>query len=88
MFPAMVPLTDETHGGEDVAVFAKGPFQHLFVGSYEQNLIPHIMAYASCIGPGEQYCNSARAGNGSSVVVLSGLLFSLILSHIFKTHYL
>lgn len=32
MQPATVPLEDETHGGDDVAVFAAGPFAHLFTG--------------------------------------------------------
>lgn len=32
--PATVPLEDETHGGEDVAVFAAGPHAHLFTGKY------------------------------------------------------
>lgn len=30
--PALVPLDSETHGGDDVAVFAIGPFSHLFSG--------------------------------------------------------
>lgn len=32
--PATVPLEDETHGGDDVAVFAAGPFAHLFTGGW------------------------------------------------------
>ncbi|XP_063825791.1 membrane-bound alkaline phosphatase-like isoform X1 [Ostrinia nubilalis] len=48
-YPSLVPLDSETHGGEDVAVFAAGPWQHLFTASYEQNLLPHMMAYAMCI---------------------------------------
>ncbi|KAL0838596.1 hypothetical protein ABMA28_016687 [Loxostege sticticalis] len=48
-YPSLVPLDSETHGGEDVAVFAIGPWQHLFTASYEQNLIPHMMAYAMCL---------------------------------------
>ncbi|KFQ36881.1 Alkaline phosphatase, tissue-nonspecific isozyme, partial [Mesitornis unicolor] len=44
-----VPLRQETHGGEDVAVFARGPMAHLFHGVHEQNYIPHAMAYAACI---------------------------------------
>lgn len=47
-FPATFDIDSETHGGEDVAVFAKGPFSHLFTGVYEQNTIPHLMAYAAC----------------------------------------
>lgn len=49
-FPATVPLESETHGGDDVGVFAIGPHAHLFSGVIEQNLIPHIMAYSSCLG--------------------------------------
>ena len=44
-------LRSETHGGEDVAIFAKGPMSHLFEGTVEQSFIPHAMAYAACIGP-------------------------------------
>ncbi|KAL0175237.1 hypothetical protein M9458_031205, partial [Cirrhinus mrigala] len=42
-----VPLDSETHGGEDVALFARGPMAHLFQGVYEQNYIAHAMAYAN-----------------------------------------
>ncbi|XP_064160776.1 alkaline phosphatase-like isoform X2 [Anguilla rostrata] len=47
---AAVPLRYETHGGEDVAVFARGPMAYLLHGVQEQNYIPHVMAYAACIG--------------------------------------
>lgn len=53
-----VPLTSETHGGEDVAVFAKGPLAHLLHGVHEQNFIPHVMAYAACIGQNRGHCPS------------------------------
>uniref|UniRef100_A0A1L8DKL6 Alkaline phosphatase n=1 Tax=Nyssomyia neivai TaxID=330878 RepID=A0A1L8DKL6_9DIPT len=46
-FPAMVPLDSETHAGEDVPVYASGPWGHLFTGTYEQNVIPHLIAYAA-----------------------------------------
>ncbi|XP_026462591.1 alkaline phosphatase-like [Ctenocephalides felis] len=47
--PGIAPLYIETHGGDDVAVFANGPWAHLFTGTFEQNLIPHMMAYAGNI---------------------------------------
>ena len=40
---AAVPLGSETHGGEDVAVYARGPRAHLVRGSMEQNWIFHVM---------------------------------------------
>jgi alkaline phosphatase len=40
------PLQSETHGGEDVGIFAKGPNAHLFRGSLEQSMIYWIMADA------------------------------------------
>uniref|UniRef100_A0A4W5KPN4 Alkaline phosphatase n=1 Tax=Hucho hucho TaxID=62062 RepID=A0A4W5KPN4_9TELE len=54
-----VPLRMETHGGEDVAVFAKGPMAHLLHGVHEQNYIPHVMAYAACIGQNRDHCMSS-----------------------------
>ncbi|XP_017840177.1 alkaline phosphatase, tissue-nonspecific isozyme [Drosophila busckii] len=57
IYPHGVPMAEETHGGGDVAVYANGPWAHLFTGVYEQSTLPHLMAYASCIGPGTTYCS-------------------------------
>lgn len=54
----MVPLSSETHGGDDVGVFASGPWAHLLSGVIEENVIPHVMAYASCVGDGLVVCAS------------------------------
>lgn len=43
---AAVPKTSESHGGEDVAIFAAGPWAHLVDGTMEQNVIYHIMKHA------------------------------------------
>lgn len=51
MQQAAVPLDAETHGGEDVAIYAKGPMAHLFHGVKEQHYIAHVMAYAACLHP-------------------------------------
>lgn len=57
-FPVTIPRLDETHGGEDVGIWAVGPWAHLFKGTLEQNVIPHIMAYASCVGDRLKACDS------------------------------
>ena len=44
---ALVPKSSETHSGEDVAVYAKGPWAHLFDGTIEQNVIFHVMHHAA-----------------------------------------
>jgi alkaline phosphatase len=43
---ASVPLSSETHGGEDVGVWARGPKAYLVRGSMEQNWIFHVMREA------------------------------------------
>lgn len=43
---ALVPLRDETHGGEDVAIFAWGPGSESFAGTMEQNVIFHHLSRA------------------------------------------
>lgn len=40
---ALIPMTSESHSGEDVAVMAQGPWAHLFGGVIEQNMIFHVM---------------------------------------------
>lgn len=57
-YPALNPMAMETHGGEDVAVFANGPWSHLFSGAYEQNVIPHLIGYAACLGEGLTACKN------------------------------
>ncbi len=44
-------LKDESHGGEDVPIYASGPMGYLFEGTVEQSYVAHVMAYSSCIGP-------------------------------------
>ena len=56
----LVPLNYETHAGEDVAIYATGPMSHLFHGVHEQNYIAHVMAYASCLGPNTQHCQTTQ----------------------------
>ena len=40
---ALIPRSSETHSGEDVAIYAKGPYAHLVDGTVEQNYIFHVM---------------------------------------------
>ena len=46
MQQALLPTSSETHSGEDVALFARGPWAHLFGGVMEQNEIFSVMNYA------------------------------------------
>ncbi|XP_028645405.1 alkaline phosphatase, germ cell type-like [Grammomys surdaster] len=76
---AAVPLSSETHGGEDVAIFARGPQAHLVHGVQEQNYIAHVMAFAACLDPYTD-CGLAPPADQSSVASrghTSTLLFLL-----------
>ena len=42
-----LPMLSETHGGDDVAILAAGPYAHLFHGIVDENYIYHVLAYAS-----------------------------------------
>ena len=44
---ALVPLSSETHSGEDVGIYASGPGAPLITGTNEQQVIFHIMNYAA-----------------------------------------
>ncbi|MEW5249486.1 alkaline phosphatase [Microbulbifer discodermiae] len=43
---ALVPLGSESHAGEDVGVWARGPGAHLVSGTNEQSYLFHVMARA------------------------------------------
>jgi len=47
----------ETHAGEDVPVYSRGPHANLLSGVFEQNYIAHAICYAACIGPHATYCD-------------------------------
>jgi alkaline phosphatase len=49
---AVVPMGSETHAGEDVAIYARGPGAWLMRGSMEQNWIFHVMREAMQRGRG------------------------------------
>ena len=42
-----LPLNAETHSSEDVAIYAEGPWAHLFNGTIEQHVIYFLMRHAS-----------------------------------------
>jgi alkaline phosphatase len=44
---ALVPLESETHGGEDVVIYADGPGAGLVHGVMEQNALFHILQQAT-----------------------------------------
>ncbi len=44
---ALVPRSSETHAGEDVGIYATGPWAHLVQGTLEQNVIFHIINQAT-----------------------------------------
>ena len=46
---ALVPLPSETHGGEDLGIYAIGPWSHLFQGTVEENYTFHVLDFASKI---------------------------------------
>ena len=43
---AAIPLGSETHGGQDVTIYANGPRSYLFGGTVEQSYIFHVMENA------------------------------------------
>ena len=46
---SLVPMRAETHGGEDVPIYAAGPWAHLFQGTVDQQYIFHVMNHAGRI---------------------------------------
>ncbi|XP_072945043.1 alkaline phosphatase-like [Epargyreus clarus] len=72
---AAVPLEENYHGGGDVAVYARGPFAHLFHSIHEQNYVFHAIVHAAQLIPN---------GTGS-LVNMNVMLFATSLILIFYT---
>ncbi|XP_026808453.1 membrane-bound alkaline phosphatase-like [Rhopalosiphum maidis] len=81
-YPSLVDLSSETHGGDDVMVFARGPMSHLFTGNYEQNQIALGMAMAAGISTNPPTSSSSSSVNTpfffAGHTVLAVLLLGLI----------
>ncbi|XP_016953655.1 membrane-bound alkaline phosphatase [Drosophila biarmipes] len=56
--PSYIAKEQGVHSGEDVGIWASGPQSHLFTGTMQQSTIPHLMAYASCVGSRKKVCGS------------------------------
>jgi len=57
-------MDKETHAGEDVPVYSRGPHANLLSGVFEQNYIAHAISYAACIGPHATYCDDVTNSEG------------------------
>jgi len=85
-WPTAQQTDSETHAGEDVPIFASGPWAHLLTGVNEQTLVADVAEFALCIGNYEQekHCSSGVESDtdsgedlarGSLVIWLSITLF-------------
>ncbi|EDW59044.2 alkaline phosphatase 4 [Drosophila virilis] len=80
---ATLALKDETHGGEDVIVFASGPGSSLVRGVFEQNYLAYVMSYAGCMGPAKNFDDSCKrhlstAGSNKAESSAAALRLSLL----------
>ncbi|XP_019626950.1 PREDICTED: alkaline phosphatase-like [Branchiostoma belcheri] len=58
---ATLPFPDESHAGEDVSIYARGPMAHLFHGVQDQSYIAHAIKYAACLGDSKDHCLQKEA---------------------------
>ena len=80
---ALIPLSSETHAGEDVPIYATGPHAHLFRGVVEQNVIFSVMDAA--LGLSGKLSNAtsnastpAPAASSSAVLSLHVLIGAVV----------
>uniref|UniRef100_A0A183SJK5 alkaline phosphatase n=1 Tax=Schistocephalus solidus TaxID=70667 RepID=A0A183SJK5_SCHSO len=71
---ALVPLPWATHGGDDVGVYAIGPFSWMFHRTVDNTFIAQVMKYALCLEPyaSEIHCNTI--GQQPSLCVILAFL--------------
>ncbi|PAA55794.1 hypothetical protein BOX15_Mlig020952g4 [Macrostomum lignano] len=47
---SLIRQSSESHGAEDVPIYARGPGSHLFHRTHEQPYIAHVIKYSLCVG--------------------------------------
>ncbi|XP_060833889.1 membrane-bound alkaline phosphatase-like [Rhopalosiphum padi] len=80
-YPSLTDRSSETHGGDDVMVFARGPMSHLFIGNYEQNQIALGIAMAAGIStdhPTTNTSNVVRLQFAGKTILSMSILISLV----------
>lgn len=92
MHSSLVPMGDAVHSGEDVGVFATGPGSNLIQGVFEQNYIPYVISYSSCIGPlshqnaacrHEKYTNDTNKLTTNVLLLLTLNCLYILYRHVF-----
>ena len=71
VFPAVVPRYEESHGSEDVGLWATGPLAFMFHRTHEQSYVGHVMAFSLCIGhyKGHPLCSKTNEFTSKDHVV-------------------
>ncbi|VEL42922.1 unnamed protein product [Protopolystoma xenopodis] len=77
---SLVPVDSETHGGEDVPIYAVGPFSFVFHRSRDNTFIAHAISAALCIGPFKplQHCNHGNTCTSNLAIIALLTLMSII----------
>ncbi|CAG9123030.1 unnamed protein product [Plutella xylostella] len=65
------------HGGDDVAIYARGPYSHLFHNVHEQHYVYHVISYAARLG---QYASSQETVRASCVLTAAILFATALLA--------
>ncbi|XP_014273669.1 alkaline phosphatase [Halyomorpha halys] len=79
-FQAAVLTDENTHGGNDVFIYASGPFAHLFHRIHEQNYVATVMRYASRIG---EFAALPPQSTSSSSNIMSSLILLIAAQFIY-----
>ncbi|KAK0399016.1 hypothetical protein QR680_002864 [Steinernema hermaphroditum] len=87
--PAAVPLKLSTHSGEDVGLWAHGPYARLFTGTIENTQVAFTIKYILCLGKEEaNLCSLVEQTNShwgtATLGYPTGILILLILTTLFS----
>jgi alkaline phosphatase len=80
--PTALPMKSESHGAEDVPVYAQGPWSHLFIGTMEQHTIAHKMAYAACWGAYTHRTGCPMATTSKTLPANTGFRLSVTIEYV------
>ena len=76
--PTFLAMEYAAHGGEDVAIWATGPYSHLFTGTIDNTFVARAIVFIQCLDDDRNACTAKNNGRSVRTTAVAMLIMSMI----------